>query len=73
MYATVNRTAVARMFISLGLANKIVNAIVDAQGFDNPQALSILDEEGVEQLVSAIYKPRGMKRCTQNPSINILR
>ncbi len=29
LFATANRTSVARMFLELGLANKIVNAIVD--------------------------------------------
>ncbi len=35
------------------------------------QALSCLDEKGVEQLVSAIPKPGQRKSGTQNPSINI--
>ncbi len=57
VHAQEYRTLVSRMFISLGLADDIVDAIVDEQGYDTPHALSHLDERGVEQLVTAIRKP----------------
>ncbi len=52
-----HRTVVARMFISLGLADDIVDTIMDKQGYNTPHALSCLDKMGVEMLVSAICKP----------------
>ncbi len=51
MYAAVHRTAITRIFISLGLANNIVDAIVDKQDYHTLQALSCLDKEGIEMLV----------------------
>ncbi len=59
------------MFLSLGLSKEIVDAIVDEQGFNTPQALNRLDEKGVKQLVSAICKPGGMKDGTCNLGINV--
>ncbi len=55
----------------LVLANKIVNSIVDDQGYNNPQSLSCLDKKGIEQLQSVIHKSGGMKSGTQNSGINI--
>ncbi len=62
--------SIARMFIFVGLANKIDDIIVDKQGYDVPHALSQLDKKGIEMLVTAIYKSRGMKSGTWNPGIN---
>ncbi len=59
------------MFLSFGLADNIVNAIVDKQGYNTPHALSRLDKKGVEQLVTAICKPGRMKGGTWNPGINV--
>ncbi len=55
----------------MGLANKIVNAIVYKQGCNTPHALSCLDKIVIKMQVSAIHKPRGMKSRTWNPSINV--
>ncbi len=54
MFAQAYRTLVSRMFMSLVLANDIVDAIVDEQGCNTPHALSHLDKKGVKQLVNAI-------------------
>ncbi len=59
------------MFLTLGLANEIVDAIVDEQGYNNPQALRCLDRNGVENIMSAIHKPRGLNSGTLNPSVNV--
>ncbi len=40
MFVIASWTLVARMFISLGLNDKIVNAIVDEQGYNTSHALS---------------------------------
>ncbi len=61
MFAQAHRTLVSRMFISLGLANDIVDAIVDERGYNTPYVLSSLDKKCIEQLVNAICKPGGMK------------
>ncbi len=53
------------MFISLGIDDVIVDAIVNEQGYNTPQALSCLDKKGLEQLVNAIWKPGRMKGGTQ--------
>ncbi len=45
MHAAAYRTAVARMFISVGLADKIVDAIMDEQGHNTPHALQSLGQE----------------------------
>ncbi len=71
MFVVAYWTSVARMFISLGLNDKIVDSIVDEQGINTPHALSHLDQKGVEQLVSAIHKPDGIKDGTCNPGINV--
>ncbi len=52
------------MFLSLGLANDIVDAIVDEQGYDTPRTLSCLDKKGVKQLMNSIHKPGKMKGGT---------
>ncbi len=70
-FAAAYRLSVSRMFLSLGLSNKIVDAIVDEQGYNTPHALNHLDKKEVEQLVSAIRKPGGMKDGTHNPGINV--
>ena len=70
-FAKASRISVSRMFISLGLSDEIVDAIVDEQGYNTAQALSRLDKKGVEQLVAAIRKPGGMKDGTRNPGINV--
>ncbi len=62
-----HRTVVARMLISLGLADDIVDTIMDKQGYNTPHALSCLDKKGVEMLASAICKPDEIKSGTQNP------
>ncbi len=67
--AITNQTLVARMFISLGLNDKIV-ATVDEQGYNISQPLSCLDQTGIEELVSANCKPGGMKDGTHNLGIN---
>ncbi len=59
MYAAVHRTAIARMFISLGLANDMINANIDEQGYNTPHALSCLNKEGIEMMVSTICMPGG--------------
>ncbi len=71
MFAHACKTSVSRMIVSLGLADDIVDAIVDEQGYNTPHAFSRLDKKGIEQLVSAIRKPCGMKRGTWNPKINV--
>ncbi len=58
------------MFISLGLADDIVDAIVDEQGYNTPHALSCLDKKGAKQLVNMICKPGRMKGGTRNPGID---
>ncbi len=70
-YAVASRLSVSRMFTHLGLSDEIVDAIVDEQGYNNPYALSRLDKKGVEQLVTAIRKPGGMKEGARNPGINV--
>ncbi len=65
------RTLVARMFISVGLNDNIIDTIVDEQGYNTPHALSCLDKKSVDQLVSAIHKSGGMKDGTHNPGINV--
>ncbi len=65
------RTSVSRMFISLDLANDIVDAIMEEQGYNTPHALSCLDKKGIEQLVTAICKPGGMKGGIWNTGINV--
>ncbi len=67
LYAAAFRTSVTRMFISLDVANKIVDAVMDEQGYDTPHALSCLDKRGIEQLDSSIQKPGGLKNVTWNP------
>ncbi len=69
--AAAYRLLVSRMFISLGLSNEIVDAIMDEQGYNTPHALNRLDKKGVKQLESAICKPGGMKDDTRNPGINV--
>ncbi len=59
------------MFISLGLNDNIVDAIVDEQGYNTSHTLSCLGKKGVEQLVSSICKPAGMEDETHNPGINV--
>ncbi len=49
MFAQAYRTLVSRMFLSLGLAHDIVDAIVDEQGYNTPHALSRLDKKGIKQ------------------------
>ncbi len=68
--AITNQTLVARMFISLGLNDKIVNATVDEQGYNISQPLSCLDQTCIEELVSANCKTGGMKDGTSNLGIN---
>ena len=70
-FAAAYKLSVSRMFLSLGLSDEIVDAIVDEQGYNTPHALNRLDKKGVEQLVSAIRKPGGMKDGTRNPGINV--
>ncbi len=70
IYAAVHRTAVARISLSLGLADDIVDAIVNEQSYDIPHALSCLGKKGIEMLMSVIHKPGGMKSGTQNPVIS---
>ncbi len=70
-YAATCELLVTRIFLSLGLSDKIVNAIVDEQGYNTPHTLNGLDKKGVKQLVSAIRKPGGMKDSTRNPGINV--
>ncbi len=70
-YATAYKLSVTRMFLSLGLSNEIVDAIMDEQGYNTPHALNHIDKKGVKQLVSAIRKPGGMKDGTCNPGINV--
>ncbi len=53
------------MFISLGLSNDIVDAVMDKQGYNTPHALSCLDKKGVEM---AICNLGWMKSGTQNPA-----
>ncbi len=72
MYAQAYRTSVTRIFLSLGLDNDIVDAIVDEQSYNTPHALSHLDKKGVKQLVTAICKPGKTKGGTCNPGINVL-
>ncbi len=38
------------MFVSLGVDNKIIDAIVDEQGYNTPHALSCLDKKGLSSL-----------------------
>ncbi len=71
MFAQAYKTSVSRMFVSLGLADDIVDAIVDEQGYYTPHALSCLDKKSVEQLVNAINKPGGLKGGTRNPGLNV--
>ncbi len=71
MYAATYRTLVSMMFLSLGLSNQIVNAIVDEQCYNTPQALNCLDKKGVKQFVLVIGKPGGMKDGTCNLGINV--
>ncbi len=59
------------MFLSLGLSDEIVDAIVDEQGYNTSHALNRLDKKGVEQLTSAICQPGGMKDGTHNPGFNV--
>ncbi len=59
------------MFLSLGLADDIIDAIVDELGYSAPHALSHLDKKGVEQLMNAIRKPGKMKGGTWNTGINV--
>ncbi len=56
---------------SFGLSNKIVDAIVDEQAYNTAHAINRLDKKGVEQLISTICKPGGMKDRTHNPCINV--
>ncbi len=71
MYMSTHRTSIARTFISLGLVNDIVDAIMNKQGYNTPHALSCLEKKGIEMLVSAVHKPGGIKSRTLNPNINI--
>ncbi len=71
MYAAAYQTAVARTFISLGMADKIVNVIVDKQDYYTPHTCARPDKKGVELLVHAICKPRGIMSGTQYPGINV--
>ncbi len=70
-FATAYRLSVSRMFLSLGLSDEIVDAIVDEQGYNTPHALNRVDKKGVKQLISAICKPGGMKDGTRNLGINV--
>ncbi len=57
MYVTAHRTAIDRMFISMDLAEKTVDAIVNKQDYKTPHTLSHLYKKGVKILVIAICKP----------------
>ncbi len=57
LFAVVNMTVIAKMFLTMCIANNIIDAIMDEQGYYNPQALSHLDKKWVKQLVSAIHMP----------------
>ncbi len=70
-FAKAYKLSVSRMFLSLGLSDEIVNAIVDEQGYNTPDALNRLHKKGVKQLVSTIRKPGGMKDGTCNLGINL--
>ncbi len=70
-FAAAYRILVSRMYLSLGLSEEIVDAIVNEQGYNTPHALNRLDKKGVEQLVSAIPKSGGMKDGTCNPGISV--
>ncbi len=70
MFAQAYRVSVSRMFPSLGLADDIVDAIVDEQDYNTPHALSRLDKKGIRQLMNAICKPGRMKGGTRNLRIN---
>ncbi len=59
------------MFISLGLANDIVDAIVDEQVYNTPNAFSCLDKKGIKQLVNVIRKADRMKGGNWNPGIDV--
>ncbi len=71
MFAQAFKTLVSRMFVSLGLADDIIDATVDEQGYDTPHAFSCLDKKGIKQLMNTICKPGGMKGGTWNPVINV--
>ncbi len=71
MFVQAYKTLVSRMFVSLGLADDIINAIVDKQGYNTPHALSRLDKKGIEQLMNVIRKPGGMKDGTRNLRISV--
>ncbi len=58
MYLAVHWTALARMLVSVGLANDIVNAIVDKQGYNTPHALSHLHKKDIEMLVCHLQAQR---------------
>ncbi len=47
-FAAAYRLSVSRMFLSLGLSDEIVNAIVDEQGYNTPHALTLINKKGVE-------------------------
>ncbi len=61
MFVAAHRTAFAKMFISLGIANDIVDANVDKQGYNTAHALSCFDNKGIEMLVTVTCKPHGIK------------
>ncbi len=46
-YAAAYRLSVSKMFLSLDLSDKIVNAVVDEQGYNTPHALNRLDKKGL--------------------------
>ncbi len=70
-YAAACKLLVTRMFLSLGLSDEIVDAIMDEQGYNTPHALNCFDKKGEEQLISVILKPGGMKDGTHNLGINV--
>ncbi len=55
MFEAAYRTAIFRVFISLGLANKIIDAIVNEQGYSTPLKFSCLGKKVIKMLVSAIH------------------
>ncbi len=71
LFAAPHRTSVIRIFISLGIDNAITDAIVDEQGYNNLRDLSCLEKNDIEQLVSAIWKPRRIKGEIWTPSITV--
>ncbi len=60
-------------FLFLGLANNTFNAIPNEQGYNTirSQVLSCLDWKGIDQLLSTICNPGGMKDGSWNPKVNV--